>query len=91
VKNLGPLRGLPLRFLGLRQTLVRDLSPLAGMRLEELDLSGSSVTDLMPLRGQPITVIDLDLDLPRHRDVLRSLPRLQLINRRPAVQVLRKA
>lgn len=89
VTSLEPLRKTPLRFLGVRGTEVCDLSPLAGLRLETIGLTGSKVKDLTSLKGMPIRLIDLDFDLQRDGPVLRSLPNLRLINRRPKAEMLR--
>ncbi|RBP39110.1 serine/threonine protein kinase [Roseimicrobium gellanilyticum] len=51
VRDLSPLRGLPLRYLHIGGNPVTDLSPLQGMPLTQLWLSGSPATDFSPLRG----------------------------------------
>jgi serine/threonine protein kinase len=56
VKDLIPLRGLPLTSLSLINCVeVRDLTPLEGMKLTSLDLSNCKVRDLTPLKGVPLT------------------------------------
>jgi len=55
IKSFRPLRGLPLRELGLRHSSFRDLRLLKGMPLRSLDLSGIPVTSLEPLRGMELT------------------------------------
>jgi serine/threonine protein kinase/WD40 repeat protein len=54
--DLGPLRGLSLEFLSLRDNpALFDLGPLAGLKeLRELDLRNTNTTDLAPLRGLPL-------------------------------------
>lgn len=54
VADLSPLRGLPIRRLGISGLPVTDLSPLAGMPLEELTAEGTPVADLAPLAGAPL-------------------------------------
>ncbi len=52
VKDLSPLKGLPLKELYLRHTPVADLSPLKNIRsLRILDLHNTKVRDLSALRG----------------------------------------
>lgn len=60
VRNLEPLRGMPLRKLNLRRVNVADLSPLAGMQVESLLLSYSKVTSLSNLRRMPLTELRLN-------------------------------
>ena len=50
VKDLTPLRGLPLQTLTLNRTLISDLTPLIQSPVRELNLEGcSSLVDLHPL------------------------------------------
>ena len=58
IRDLSPLRGLPLGVLNCMRTEVSDLSPLKGMPLEELFISGLAVRDLSPLRGCPLRRLD---------------------------------
>ena len=54
-RDLGPLRGLPLRRLDLfGNSELTDLTPLAGMKLERLNLWGRGGSDLTPLKGMPL-------------------------------------
>jgi serine/threonine protein kinase/Leucine-rich repeat (LRR) protein len=55
LRDLSPLRGLPLRELIVHHSEVADLAPLDGMRLEVLDVGATRVNDLSPLRGMPLT------------------------------------
>lgn len=88
ITSLVPLKGMAtLLHLDIRDLPARDLSPLRDLRLKCLLLSGTPVETLEPLRGQPLETIELDLR-PGDREVLRSLPRLRLINGRPAQEVL---
>jgi serine/threonine protein kinase len=88
ISDLRPVSAMPLRALGLRDTLVHDLSPIAGTQLQKLDLVGTPVTDLSPLHGLPLTKIDIDLNVERDGPLLRSLPRLAIVNNRPVSELL---
>ncbi len=57
VTDLGPLAGLELQSLDLRDTRVRDLSALAGMPLRWLDLRDAPATDLAPLADCPLEML----------------------------------
>jgi len=59
VKDLTPLKGMPLKELYLDFTKVKDLSPLKGVPLEVLWLSCTKVTDLTPLDGMPLERLHL--------------------------------
>ncbi|MDY0167124.1 MAG: hypothetical protein RBS80_11310 [Thermoguttaceae bacterium] len=54
LKDITPLRGLPLVALDLARTAVEDLEPLRGMPLRELYLEDTPVNDLGPLKGAPL-------------------------------------
>ncbi len=54
VKNLEPLRGMPLTVLSCDNCLVADLSPLKEMRLTFLACFVTQVADLSPLKGMPL-------------------------------------
>lgn len=60
LRDIGPLAGLPLTKLDLRECGVSDLGPLRGMRLEGLALENTPVADLRPLRGMPLRVLHLN-------------------------------
>lgn len=53
VKNIEPLKALPLTFLNLRGNPVETIKPLEGLPLRELFLSGTKVTDLTPATTLP--------------------------------------
>ncbi|MBN4074108.1 protein kinase, partial [bacterium AH-315-E10] len=55
IKDISPLKGLPLTALTLNSTNVTDLSPLKGMPLTTLNLYHTQVSDLKPLKGMPLT------------------------------------
>ena len=54
VRDLTPLRGMPLARLSVAQTAVSDLSPLEGIQLTWLDISTTTVRELAPLRDMPL-------------------------------------
>ncbi|MBD3242719.1 MAG: protein kinase, partial [Chitinivibrionales bacterium] len=60
VRDISPLRGLPIRSLALRSNDVSDLSPLRGMPLRLLLISDNPVSDLSPLQGMKLTTLDAD-------------------------------
>src|SRR5262249_49953046 len=51
--DLTPLKGMPLKSLGIMHTGVTDLTPLKGMPLEQLMAWGWRGSDLTPLKGMP--------------------------------------
>jgi serine/threonine protein kinase/Leucine-rich repeat (LRR) protein len=60
VRDLGRLKGMPLRELALYgATNVADLTPLKGMKLQSLAAQRTSVSDLTPLEGMPLKSLDL--------------------------------
>jgi serine/threonine protein kinase len=61
VRDLAPLRGLPLRRLYLNNCVyLKDLSGLGGIKLQTLELNGCSrVEDLGPLTGMPLRSLAL--------------------------------
>jgi serine/threonine protein kinase len=76
LKDLGPLRGMKLRFLGLWLMSVGDFAPLKGMPLETLGARGAPVESLEPLRGMK-TLKHLDFfDCYQIRDIgpLEGIP-----------------
>ncbi len=60
VRDIGPLEGLPLKYLDLTLLPITDLSALKGMPLEELYLEGTKVTDLSPLAGMPLKILRME-------------------------------
>lgn len=60
--DLAPLKGLPVDFLGFRESKVSDLRPLAGLPLHGLCIKSAVLTDLSPLRATPLTELYLDSD-----------------------------
>ncbi len=59
LKDISPLKGLPLISLMLGLTQVKDISALGGMPLEVLHLNNTPVKDLTPLRGAPLKTLYL--------------------------------
>jgi Leucine-rich repeat (LRR) protein len=59
VRDLAPLRGLPLESVQITNCRVADISPLRGMRLKTLNLSGTIVRDLLPLRGMALEELNI--------------------------------
>lgn len=59
VADIGPLRRMPLRDLGLAGCPVVDLTALRGAPLERVDLSKTAIRDLAPLEGAPIQQLSL--------------------------------
>ncbi len=60
IVDLAPLKGLPVMFLGFRDSKVSDLRPLAGLPLLGLCIKSNALTDLSPLRETPIKELYLD-------------------------------
>jgi eukaryotic-like serine/threonine-protein kinase len=58
LKDLSPLKGIPLRMLAIFQTNVSDLSPLRGMPLEELHFWNTPVSDIAPLKGMSLRYVN---------------------------------
>ena len=59
LKDLRPLRGLPLSALIIDHTEVEDLSPLQGMKLEWLNATSSPLSDLSPLRRMSLKKLEV--------------------------------
>jgi hypothetical protein len=91
VPDLSPLRGMPLTKLYLNNTPVGDLEPLRGMRLEALYCNSTAVKELSPLEGMPLRQLWCDIRTRRDLELLRSLKALELLNERPAADVLKEA
>ncbi len=74
IKDLAPLRGLPVRRLILSGTDVVDLDPLRGMPLQELNLTKLKVRNIEPLRGMPLRQLNLAHTLVSDLEPLRGMP-----------------
>ncbi len=51
IRDLTPLKGMPLTFLALSNAPVWDLSPLRGMPLKSRNIQGTAAAHLRPLAG----------------------------------------
>jgi hypothetical protein len=65
LRNLGPLRDLPLESLNCVGCGVEDLSPLAHASLRELICAGNPIRDLSPLRGLKLDLFHCNKTLVR--------------------------
>jgi len=70
-------------------TKVSDLAPLKGMPLVELSCQATKVTDLSPLKEVPINNLGCDFIAERDAKILGSIKTLELINGKPAKDVLK--
>jgi len=59
LSDISALKGLPLEYLYLDLTEVKDMSSLKGMNLRELHVCRSPVSDLSPLRNMFLEVLDI--------------------------------
>jgi Leucine-rich repeat (LRR) protein len=60
VRDLTPLKEMPLTELIIPGTQVQDLSPLKGMPLTSLGISGTQVRDLSPLAGMKLIYLECE-------------------------------
>ena len=74
LRDLSPLRGLPVTSLDLHKTQVSDLSPLKGLPLRTLVLCKSQVSDLSPLTGLALTTLKMSETGVRDLTPLRGMP-----------------
>jgi hypothetical protein len=89
LKDLSPLRGLPLKTLFCANTNVADLSPLKGMKLKILNCENTLVSDLTPLRGMALESLSV-VQCGRVTDLapLRGMPLKQFWSAGSAVSDL---
>jgi hypothetical protein len=81
LRNIAPLKGMPLKGLWLSNTAVDDLSALAGMPLSDLRFQETKVTDLTPLDGMAIQVIEFGpRSIKKGLHVLRNMKTLTQIH-----------
>lgn len=73
LRDLSPLKGLPLVRLSCFNSNVSDLSPLAGMKLTSLELSCSDVRDLSPVKGMPLTDLRIAYTKVANLDALAGM------------------
>lgn len=94
VKDLEPLKGMPLTELDLRSCgKVRDLSVLAGMPLRSLHCGQTQVRDLSPLQRAPLEMLWCDPDVaaaPANREILGRIGTLTKINNLPIAEFWKK-
>jgi serine/threonine protein kinase/Leucine-rich repeat (LRR) protein len=57
LKDLSPLKGLPLTTVSFASSRVSDLSPLRGMKLTGIGVQSCPITDFSPLQGMPLEQI----------------------------------
>jgi len=79
IRDLAPLKGLPLKWLDINRTHVTNLSALAGMPLSYLDLSKTPVTDLSPLQG--MTLEDIRFSPDRVKTGIDTIRRMRSLVR----------
>jgi len=78
IKDIAPLRGLPVKRLNLNGTEVVDLEPLRGMPLQELNLTKLKVRSIDALRGMPLRQLNLAHTLVSDLEPLRGMPLVAL-------------
>jgi serine/threonine protein kinase/Leucine-rich repeat (LRR) protein len=74
IKDIAPLRGLPVKQLNLHGTGVVDLEPLSGMPLQELKLTNLQVRIIEPLLGMPMRQLNLAHTQVSDLEPLRGMP-----------------
>jgi serine/threonine protein kinase/Leucine-rich repeat (LRR) protein len=84
--DLAPLAGLPLQRLAVTGSAVADLAPLRGLPLTVLECDKTKVSNLAPLIGMALEKLQADLNIWRDVEMLRSCPRLSVLNGKPAQQ-----
>ena len=91
VADLSPLRGMPLKYLGVNGTAVSDLTPLEGAPLSRFGCAGSPVLDYSVLTTIPIQRLYCDLWLYEQGQRLLELPSLVTINDLPVEEYSKMA
>ena len=74
LRDLSPLRELPLTRLGINGTQVHDISPLRGMALECLDMNDSRIDDISVLENMPIRELKIMNTAVADISVLAGMP-----------------
>ncbi|MBK8092153.1 MAG: protein kinase [Verrucomicrobiaceae bacterium] len=77
------LRGMKLEMLQLGSKHLVDISFIKGMPLKDLSLTGSGVRDFSPIAGMPLSNLEFDPEAKPDMALLRSIPTLKTINKRP--------
>ena len=73
VKDLRPLRGLPLTFLMLANQQVSDLEPARGMPVNVLIITNNPVEDLSPVQGMPLRSLQMQRTRVKSLEPLRGM------------------
>lgn len=74
LKDLGPIKGMPLEALCVRWTDVEDLTPLEGMPLREIVFTPSILSDVAPLRNLPLETLHLQQSAIRDYSPIYNKP-----------------
>jgi len=83
------LRNMPLQWLNISGSKVRDIEPLHSVPLKSLNLFRTAVRDLTPIQNSPIEEIWLNYNISKQMPtdtyrafttVLIRMPRLQKVN-----------
>lgn len=74
LKDLSPLKGLPLRVFRCISAPISNLSPLRGMPLSEINVERTFVSDLSPLEGMPLRSLNIYTTPVSNLTPLRGLP-----------------
>jgi hypothetical protein len=83
------LRGMKLGMLHLSSKRLEDISFIKGMPLKDLSLTGSAVRDFSPIAGMPLIHLEFAPEAKPDMALLRSIPTLKTINKRPAAEYLK--
>ena len=79
IRDLEPLRGLPVTSLYCAGNSIEDLSPLTGMPLVTLNCGGNPIRSLEPLRGMPLDTLLCECAHVRSLEPLSGMP-LTMLN-----------
>lgn len=88
LKDINPLRGLPIHCLRLDNTRVSDLRPLRGAPLRSLFLNGTNVSSIVDLRGSKIEELELGDCRIENLSPLRTMPIQRLVIGGPSISNL---
>jgi Leucine-rich repeat (LRR) protein len=78
VRDLSPLKGIPISDLVIAKNPIEHLAPLEGMPLRKLNLLGTRVVDLSPLRGMRLTHLEARNTGTQVLSPLQGMPLVQL-------------
>jgi len=79
IRDLNPIRKMPLEAVDLYMTRVTDLSPLVGMPIKSINLTGCPVLDFSPLTQLPLEKCLLQHNRITDLGVLRGKPLKELV------------